>query len=276
MKRKLSIHDIIVYIILFSFVIVFILPIVGIILTSFKTNPEYLNTNVLQIPESFFNFENFKYAFINGKMAKGFFNTTIILVISLTISILNAATVSYVISRYKTRLTTIVQIMFAGVVMLPSFLMQITTFQIVSDLGLFNTIWAPILLYSGTDIMAIFIFLQFMDNIPKSLDEAAKLDGYNSFQIFFKVILPLLKPAVVTVAITKGIAIYNDFYIPFLYLPKQSKLTISTTLFKFSGPYGAQWEIISAGILIIMIPTFVIFILLQKHIYNGLAGGVKE
>ena len=115
------------------------------------------------------------------------------------------------------------------------------------------------------------------NNISISLDESAIIDGANYFQIFFKIILPLLSPAIVTVLITKGVGIYNDFYTPFLYTPKADLLTLSTTLFKFKGPYGSHWEIISAGIIIIMIPTLIIFLTLQKQIYSGLvSGSVKE
>ena len=167
--------------------------------------------------------------------------------------------------------------MFLVAVMIPGIATQVATFQIVSGLGLFNTRLAPIILYCGTDIMTIYIFLQFLENISVSLDESAIIDGANYFQIFYKIILPLLSPAIVTVLITKGVGVYNDFYTPFLYTPKADLLTLSTTLFKFKGPYGAHWEIISAGIIVIMIPTLIVFLSLQKRIYSGLvSGSVKE
>ena len=89
-------------------------------------------------------------------------------------------------------------------------------------------------------------------------------------------ILPLLKPAIATVTIIKGVAIYNEFYIPFLYMPDRDLGTISTSLFRFKGPYGTQWEIISAGIVIAIIPTLVVFLLLQRFIYNGLTAGATR
>ena len=104
-------------------------------------------------------------------------------------------------------------------------------------------------------------------------DEAALIDGASYFTIYWRIILPLLKPAIATVIIIKGVAIYNEFYIPFLYMPKKAVGVVSTPLFKFKGPYGTQWEIISAGIVIAIIPTLIIFLLLQKYIYNGLTQG---
>jgi raffinose/stachyose/melibiose transport system permease protein len=99
------------------------------------------------------------------------------------------------------------------------------------------------------------------------------LDGASYFTIFWRIILPLLKPAIVTVLIVKGVNIYNDFYTPFLYMPKSELQVISTALFKFQGPYGAHWEIICAGVMIAIIPTMIIFLALQKYIYNGFTEG---
>ena len=101
------------------------------------------------------------------------------------------------------------------------------------------------------------------------------MDGANYFTVYVRIIFPLLKPAIATVLIIKIISIYNDFYTPQLYI--SSKPVVSTALYNFIGPYGAKWEIIFAGIVICIIPTLVIFLSLQKYIYNGLVNGsVKE
>ncbi|MCJ7689652.1 MAG: ABC transporter permease subunit, partial [Clostridiaceae bacterium] len=140
-------------------------------------------------------------------------------------------------------------------------------------LGLVGTIWAPIVLYLGADVMSLYIMLLFMDSIHVSLDESAKLDGASYPYIFFRIILPNLKPAIATVAIIRGVTIYNDFYIPFLYMPSQSLQTLSTSLYKFMGPFGGQWNVICAGIILIIIPTLGAFLSMQKYIYNGFVNG---
>lgn len=258
-------------------VLVFIIPIMTVFFAAFKTGEEYMTTSVLSLPQSFLNFENFTTVFKDGNMLNGFKNTVIILVCSLAGAVLSGSMAAYIFSRFKTKFSKFVNGMFLVAVMIPGIATQVATFQIISALGLFNTRLAPIILYFGTDIMTIYIFLQFLENISVSLDESAIIEGANYFQIFFKIILPLLSPAVVTVLITKGVGIYNDFYTPFLYTPKADLLTLSTTLFKFKGPYGSHWEIISAGVIIIMIPTLIVFLTLQKQIYNGLvSGSVKE
>ena len=280
-KRKLSGKEIlfatIKYAFLIFFLLLFIIPILTVFFAAFKTGTEYTTTNVLQLPHSFLNLENFKTVFREGYMINGFKNTVIILVFSLIGSVFTGSMAAYIFSRFKTKFSKFINGMFLVAVMIPGIATQVATFQIISGLGLFNTRLAPILIYCGTDIMTIYIFLQFLENISVSLDESAIIDGANYFQIFFKIILPLLSPAIVTVLITKGVGVYNDFYTPFLYTPNGDLLTLSTTLFKFKGPYGAHWEIISAGIIIIMIPTLIVFITLQKRIYSGLvSGSVKE
>ena len=265
------------YALLIFLVLVFIIPILTVFFAAFKTGEEYVTTSVLALPHSFGNLDNFKAVFKDGDMLTGFKNTTIILVFSLAGAVLSGSMAAYIFSRFKSKFSKFVNGMFLVAVMITGIATQVATFQIISALGLFNTRLAPIILYLGTDIMTIYIFLQFLDNISISLDESAIIDGANYFQIFFKIILPLLSPAIVTVLITKGVGIYNDFYTPFLYTPKADLLTLSTTLFKFKGPYGSHWEIISAGIIIIMIPTLIIFLTLQKQIYSGLvSGSVKE
>jgi raffinose/stachyose/melibiose transport system permease protein len=160
--------------------------------------------------------------------------------------------------------------------LVPGVTTQVATFRIVTSFGLFDTRWAPIALYMGTDIVSIYIFLQFVRSIPVSLDESARLDGANAFTIYWRIIFPLLKPAIATVVIVKGIAVYNDFYIPFLYMPNQDLGVISTSLFRFKGPFGAHWETISAGAILVILPTLVVFLCLQRYIYNGFTRGATR
>ena len=117
---------------------------------------------------------------------------------------------------------------------------------------------------------------QFLRGIPEELDESAALEGANRFTIYWRIILPLMKPAIATVVIIKGIAIYNEFYIPFLYMPSRDLGVISTSLFRFKGPFGTQWEIISAGVILVIIPTLIAFLALQRFIYNGFTAGATK
>jgi multiple sugar transport system permease protein len=186
------------------------------------------------------------------------------------------AMAAYALDRFDFRFKRVVVAAFLLATLVPAVTTQVATFQVVNNLGLFNTRGAAIALFLGTDILSIYIFWQFMRSIPRELDEAATLDGAGHFTIFARVIFPLLKPAIATVIIIKGIAIYNEFYIPFLYMPSQDLGTISTSLFRFMGPFGARWEVISAGVMIVIIPTLIVFLALQRYIYNGFTSGASK
>lgn len=262
------------YISLVIAVIAVVTPLSVLVIASFKTKQEYSNTGPLTLPENWLNFDNFVTAFQQGGMVEGFINTSIVLVFSLAGTILIGTMAAYAIDRFTFRGKTLVVALFLIATLIPGVTTQVATFQIIGGLGLFNSKGALILLFMGTDIVAIYIFIQFMQSIPVSLDEAAMIDGANRWTIYWRVILPLLRPAIATVVIIKGIAIYNEFFLPFLYLPSQGM--ISTSLFRFKGPFGSQWEIIAAGTLLVILPTLIAFLILQRWIYKGLtAGAVK-
>lgn len=281
MAKKVSSSDIlfntIKYAVLVFAALIFIMPIIVVFFAAFKTKQEFATTDVLSLPGNFFNFDNFGEYIKRTNLMRGFKNTVIVMVASLFGSVMCGSMSAFIFSRFKSKFSSFANALFLLAAIIPMITTQVATFQIVSALGLFNTRMAPIVLYFGTDVMSIYIFLQFLENISVSLDESGIIDGANYFQIFFRIIFPLLAPAVITVVVIKGIGIYNDFYTPFLYTPKQDLLTISTTLYAFRGPFGSRWDIICAGVVLIIIPTLITFLFLQRRIYSGLASGsVKE
>lgn len=253
-----------------------VLPLVVIGMAAFKPKQEFATSAPLSPPESWAYLGNFVIAFTRGGMLQGFVNTSIILVVSLVGTVIIGTMAAYALDRFDFRGKKPVVALFLIATLVPGVTTQVATFQIINSLGLFNTRGAAIVLFMGTDIVSIYIFWQFMQSIPRSLDEAAMLDGANRLSIFARIIFPLLKPAIATVVIIKGIAIYNEFYIPFLYMPKQELAVISTSLFRFQGPFGAQWEVIAAGTVLVILPTLAAFLFLQRFIYSGLTQGATK
>jgi raffinose/stachyose/melibiose transport system permease protein len=256
--------------------LVVLVPLVVVLFASFKTHAEYNSTGPLTAPHDWFNFHNFATAWTGGNMLRGFGNTTIILAVSLTGTVAIGTLSAYAIDRLTFPFKRLVLGLFLVAALVPGVTTQVATFQIVKSFGLVNSLWSAIILFMGTDIVSIYIFIQFMSSIPKSLDEAALIDGATRFTVYRKIILPLMRPAIATVVIIKGIAVYNEFYIPFLYLRSPDLNVISTALFRFKGPYGAQWETIAACTMIVILPTVVIFLLLQRFIYNGITAGATK
>lgn len=257
--------------------VIVIVPLLAIVLTSLRTGEEMAaGAGALSAPGDWFNLHNYVVAFTKGRMPMALWNTAFILFFSLLGTVFVGSATAYAIDRYHFRGRRLVMVLFLLAALVPSVTTQVATFQVVNQLGVMDTRWAPILLYTGTDIVSIYIFLQFIRSIPISLDEAARLDGASSLTIYWRVILPLLRPAIATVVIVKGVAIYNDFYIPFLYMPSQDLGTISTALFRFKGPFGAQWEVISAGAALVIIPSLIVFLVLQRFIYSGITAGANK
>ncbi|TBH76690.1 sugar ABC transporter permease, partial [Lactobacillus amylovorus] len=192
-----------------------LIPIIVVILGSFKTQTEFLHGNVFSLPKSW-SLVNYKTAFVDGGMLEGFRNTGFILIVSMLGKIFFGAMFAYAINRFDFKLKKPIMSLFLLAMLIPAIASQVATFQIINGMGLFNTIWSVILLNLGTDAMSIYIFLQYLREIPYSLDEAALLEGATYFQIFRKVIMPLLKAPIVTIIIISGVGIYNDFYNPLL------------------------------------------------------------
>lgn len=273
-SHKITIGKCFQYLVLIAGSIVALLPILVVFIGSFKSNQEFLTSGVLELPKTL-DFSNYKTAFVDGQMLLGFKNTLIIFVVSMLGKLTLASMFAYAMSRFDFKLKKPILALFVLAMLIPAITSQVATFQIINSLGLFNKIWSVILLNLGTDVISVYVFLQYLDEIPISLDESAYLDGAGYFGIFWKIILPNLKAPIVTMLIISGVGVYNDFYSPFLYMPDRNLKVISTALFAFKGPYGTNWPVILAGVVIVILPILVVFLSLQKYIYNGVSGAVK-
>ncbi len=261
--------------IFFSFVA--IIPVVSCVITAFKDDVEYQSTNVMQLPSNWLNFDNFLAAFQKAGMGKAFINSSIILVLVLILSTLIGTQLAYVLNRFKFFGNTIIRALFLFASQLPGVAMQISVYSIMYKLGFINSLLGYVVLMCGTDIISIYIYIQFFENIDYSLDESAIMDGANYFKIFYRILLPLLKPAIVTSCILKGVGTYNEYYCANLYLQDKTKYaTVATSLYTFVGPLGSKYNLICAGVIISLLPALIVFICCQKQIYSGLtAGAVK-
>lgn len=264
------------YLMLIAGSLVAVIPVVVCVFTAFKTEAEYQSTSPLSLPKSFFYLENFKVAFKQANMARGFLNTAIVLVVVLVLSVLMGSMLAYVLNRFKFVGNGLIRNLFMFAALLPGIAMQVTIYKIMNALGLINHLYGYMICLMGTDIISIYIFLQFFENLPVSLDESAIIDGCTYFGVFFKILLPLLKPAIMTSVVLKGVGVYNEYYASSLYLQSKELKTISTALYTFTGPYGSQYNYICAGVLITIIPILVIFLVFQKQVYGGLAAGAVK
>ncbi len=276
MKAGSVIFSILKYLSLILASFIAIIPVIVCVLTAFKTNEEYAASSVLDLPKSFANFENFSIAIEKANMLRGFLNTGIVLVVVLIVSVLTGSMLAYVLNRFKFPGRGAVESLFLFASLLPGIAIQVTIYQIMYSLNLINHLYGYMIVLMGTDIISIYIFLQFFENLSVSLDESAIMDGCTYFGVFFKILFPLLKPAIVTSLVLKGVSVYNEYYASSLYLTKPELKTISTALYTFTGPYGNQYNYICAGVLITIIPILIFFLVFQKQVYSGMAAGAVK
>jgi len=276
-KMKKLLWAIVKYVTLVFGAFVSVLPVVVCVITAFKSPEEYAETNVMTLPKSWTYFENFVQAWKQANMALAFRNSIIILICVLFFSILTGSMLAYILNRFKFPGNGLIRNLFLFASLLPGIAMQVSVYQIMYSLGWINSLFGYIVLMCWTDVISIYIFIQFFENISVSLDEAAIMDGCTYFGVFFRILLPLLKPAIITVMILKGVGVYNEYYMANLYLQNKNQfVTVATSLFKFTGPLGNQYNYICAGVILTMLPALIVFILCQKQIYGGLAQGAVK
>jgi len=259
-------------------VAVVIAPILLTLFAALKTKGDMAVTSPLSLPGwDRITLENFKKVLSNKYLLIGFKNIGIILVASLVFNVMFGTITAYIIERFQFRGKKIIVSLFFAGMLIPTFVTEIARFQIIQRMHLYNTLGAPIIIYIASDLMQLYIYRQFISGISVSLDEAALMDGCSYFGLFTRIIFPLLTPATATVCIIKAINIINDMYIPYLYMPKNKLRTLTTFLMDYANAQQGSWQYLAAGIIIVMVPTIVLYVFFQKYILAGVAAGaVKE
>lgn len=276
--NKRVINQIVKQILCIGMVIFVILPIMLTLFAALKTKSDMVNTSPLLLPKwNDVTFENFKKVLLDKYLLIGFKNTGIILVISIFFNVIFGTITAFIIDRFQFRGKKFVVALFFIGMLIPNFVTEIARFRIIQALNLYNTLGAPIVIYVASDLMQLYIYRQFLSGIPVTLDEAALLDGCSYFKLFRKIIFPLLAPATATVCIIKAINIINDMYVPYLYMPKNKLRTLTTFIMNYANAQQGSWQLLAAGIIIVMSSTIVIYVFFQRYIIAGVtAGSVKE
>ena len=193
----------------------------------------------------------------------------------MTLIVLLSAMVGFVLQRRRDRLAALVSAMvIAGLVIPPAI---VPTIYVLQGIGLYKTLFGLILVEVAFLMpFSVLIFRTFMSAIPRELDEAAIIDGASPTALFLQVILPLLRPAIVTVIVVSSVAVYNDFVNPLYFLPGTGNATVQLTLFDFQSQFNTRWNLLFADVLLITIPPLIMFIFFQRQIVSGMtAGAVK-
>ena len=252
-------------------------PLYSVLVGSLKTPLEYINSSKMTPPADWLNFGNYSavlFPTTGLPLGNAFLNSAIVIVCSISLLIVFGAMLSFVLARFRFPGRGLILGTYAALVAVPAILTPISTFQVLSFLGIANSRWALVVLYSGADIVSILIFIQFMRGISTEVDDSARIEGANYFQIFGRLILPMLAPAIATVVILRTVSIYNDFVLPFLYASRPSENTVSMMLFNFAGIQSTVSQaVVMAAVVLVILPTLIGFFFLQKYIYAGITNG---
>ena len=263
------------YVLLIIFAIMCLYPLVWLFLASFKTNQE-LYFNTWGLPESW-QLSNYLNAIIKGRVLQYFGNSVIIAVSAVVVTVILSTMASYAIARMHWKLSKAVYGTFLIGMMVPVYGLIIPLFSIFKTMGLLNNHLAVIIPQIALGFpMAIFIICGFMQSIPRELEEAAIIDGCSIFQCFVKIILPIAKPSIVTVAVVQFINVWNDLLLPRIFLTDSDKMTLPVGLTNFQAMYSTDYVGMIAAVIITIIPSIIVYIILHKQIMEGmLAGAVK-
>ena len=275
MKKKNNLFSIFNHTLFVIFALIVILPLLITLFSSFKTATQIAKESVLAFPKPF-TFQNYIDVYKDGNMLVAFKNSALLVFFTVVINSLLASMVAYSLSRFEFKLKRLFFFLLSVGMLLPGFIAEITRFGIIINLGVYDTLLAPLLIYVGTDLMQIYIYKQFIDQIPPSLDESAMIDGCSYFKIYWKVIFPVIIPATATLAILKSVAVLNDMFTPYLYMPSPRNATMTTMLMTYVGRSGS-WSKLSAAVIVVMLPGIILYLLFRKKILAGMtAGAVKE
>jgi raffinose/stachyose/melibiose transport system permease protein len=208
-------------------------------------------------------------------LVTAFINSTILTVASVSLLVVLGAMVGYVVQRRRTIWTPVVNFMvLAGLIVPPA---VVPTIWVMQGLNIFKTMHGMILIEIAYGLsFTVLLFQAFFATIPRELDEAAIMDGASPLRVFFQIMLPLLRPVVVTVIVVQSVAIFNDFTNPLYYLPGRENVTVQLTLYNFQSQFNTQYNLLFTNILLITIPPLIVFLFFNRQIVAGLtAGAVK-
>jgi raffinose/stachyose/melibiose transport system permease protein len=254
----------------------FVLPFIFVLLTSVKSKSEAARmsfswptqwqflANLIDVVEA-----------RNYMLLLAYFNSTVITIGAVTLLVIFSAMTGYVLQRRRNPWNRLIYAMVLIGLMIPPAV--VPTIWVLQGLGLFKTLHGMILIQVAYGLaFSVLLFRSFIATIPRELDEAALIDGARPWQIFRRVILPLLRPVTVTVIVVQSVAIFNDFTHPLYYLPGRENVTVQLTLYNFQSQFSTQFNLLFMNILLVTIPPLVVFIFFNRQIVAGMtAGAVK-
>ncbi len=273
LKSKIIRWILSIFLLLYTSITIFIL--LSTLINSFKSKSDLIN-NVFGWPKKFL-IDSYITVFTEDRFGLYFSNSLLLTFCGTFFCLFLSSMVAYGIARYDFKGKSLLASYFLFGMMFPIQISVLPLFIILKKLSLINTLLGMILIYAAGMSLPVYIFQKFFRTVPKSLDESARIDGAKEFTIYSKILLPLCKPVVFTVALIISVGEWNDFYMPMVFLGKKSCRTLTLAIYNYLNEFLKQMNVSFAAVIVTLIPIIVIYFLFSNQIVEGLTGGaVKE
>lgn len=274
--RKINIPKIAFTVLLYAMGITMLMPLIWMIVTSFKPESEVFDFPIKWIPKNFMGLDNYKEVWGERyNFGLYYYNSLKITIISTFFQILVSAMGAYGFTKVKWKGRNTVFLAYLATMMIPPQVLIVSRFAIMQKIGLYNTHLGVILMLLFSTY-GVFLLRQAMMGIPDSLCESAKIDGAGHCMIFFKIVMPLIKPSIATLAVLKFVWTWNDYQTGLIFLSNRALYTIQLGMQRFSTETGVLYSLMMAAAVSAIIPLILVFILGQRYIIDGIASGAVK
>ncbi|MFO1131435.1 MAG: carbohydrate ABC transporter permease [Hyphomicrobiales bacterium] len=275
MRKPLSAFA--VHAVLGLYTLLALFPIVLVVMNSFKAKRAIFNTPLRPPMPSNFDPIGYSRVFDDSSLPFYYLNSITVTVGTIFFTLLFGAMAAWALTEYKFRWNTALALFLSIGIMVPIRLGSVAIIQLVAELNLINTLTALILVYTAQNLpLAIFILSEFIAQIPRDLREAARCDGLSEYNIFFHIVLPLIRPAMATVAVFTMIPVWNDLWFPLLLAPTGGKQTITLGVQQFLGQYITDWNAVLAALSTAIVPVLLLYVIFSRQLIRGLTSGAVK
>jgi raffinose/stachyose/melibiose transport system permease protein len=252
-------------------------PIILVIMNSFKSKRAIFGAPLAPPGPGTFSLVGYDRVFSDSAVGSYYLNSITVTGGTILFTLLFGAMAAWALTEYRFRWNTLLALYLSIGIMVPIRLGSVSIIQLVAELNLINTLTALILVYTAQSLpLAIFILSEFVAQIPKDLREAARCDGLSEYHIFFFIVLPLIRPAMATVAVFTMIPVWNDLWFPLLLAPTGGKQTITLGIQQFLGQYITDWNAVLAALSTAIIPVLLLYVIFSRQLIRGLTSGAVK
>lgn len=260
---------------LWIYAVVAMIPLLLMVANSFRTTSS-MNSDPLGLPWPI-NVDSYRTAWTDGHFGEYFTNSVLVTVGAVALSTTVSTMAAYALARCRSRVFVVLESLFISGLMLPIHLAILPIFHLLDGFGLLDSRLGLMLVYAASGVpFSIFVLTTFFRQLPPELEEAARIDGANSWQMFLRIMVPMVRPAVATVVVFRFVPIWNDFLFPLVLLRSQEKLTVPVGLTTFFNEFSTEWSPLFAGLVIATVPLIVLFLVATKQIVAGLTAGMSK